>query len=150
MIIHKPLTSNGYTLSSAVNRLGWLESTDPAEPIDALRERYQEQGYLWLKGLLSRDGVLEFRRRYFEAMRDTGILAPGTDAVDGIYSAEKERKGKTSIYEIVRWAAYEAFCLSEPIWRFYEAFLGGAVYLHKRKIIRLGKPRSGTLHRRAL
>lgn len=140
MIIDRPLRSNGCTLSSAEDRLGWLQPSDPAEPVPALRERYQQQGYLWLKGLLDRDSVLRFRRRYFEAMRDTGLLAPGTEAVEGIYSGEAERKGKTGTYEIVRWAAYEAFCLSEPIWQFYEAFLGGAVYLHKRKLIRLGKP----------
>jgi ectoine hydroxylase-related dioxygenase (phytanoyl-CoA dioxygenase family) len=42
--------------------------------------------------------------------------------------------------ECVRWAAYEAFCLAAPIIEFYEDFLEGAVYLHKRKIIRYTKP----------
>jgi ectoine hydroxylase-related dioxygenase (phytanoyl-CoA dioxygenase family) len=43
---------------------------------------------------------------------------------------------RNKVLEIVRWAAYEAFCLSPQIWHFYEAFLGGAPYLHKRKILR--------------
>jgi ectoine hydroxylase-related dioxygenase (phytanoyl-CoA dioxygenase family) len=44
--------------------------------------------------------------------------------------------------EFVRTAAYEAFCLNERIWQFYEAFLDGAVYLHKRKIVRSALPGS--------
>ncbi|MBZ0298359.1 MAG: phytanoyl-CoA dioxygenase family protein [Anaerolineae bacterium] len=140
MHIAFPLRSNGYLLSDAANRLGALEPSDPAEEMNALRERFRAQGVLWLKGLLDRKSVLAFRRRYFEAMQDTGLLAAGSDPVDGIFSGAAEQRGKTNTYEVVRWAAYEAFCLSEPIWRFYEAFLDGAVYLHKRKIIRLGKP----------
>jgi ectoine hydroxylase-related dioxygenase (phytanoyl-CoA dioxygenase family) len=140
MQVAVPLISNEFILSTETNRLGWLAPSDPHEPIEVLRTRYREQGYLWLKHLLDRDFVLDFRRRYFEAVQDTGLLAPGTDPVDGIYSGNEEKQGKTGIFEIVRWAAYEAFCLAEPIWRFYEAFLGGAVYLHKRKILRLGKP----------
>jgi hypothetical protein len=52
MIMDRPLTSNGYTLSSTDDRLSWLQPSDPAEPVPALRERYQQQGDLWLKGLL--------------------------------------------------------------------------------------------------
>lgn len=40
------------------------------------------------------------------------------------------------LLESVRWAAYEAFCLAEPIVRFYENFLEGPTYLHKRKLLR--------------
>ncbi len=134
-----PLISNGYTLATTPDRLGWLEPSDPTAPIAELREQYQAQGYIWLKGLIPRADVLDFRRRYFEAIADSGVLAPGTDPVEGIYSGSQGRS-KSSAYEIVRWAAYEAFCLSRPIIDFYESFLGGAVYLHKRKIIRLGKP----------
>lgn len=140
MIVDMPLISNEHVLSTEANRLGWLQPSDPAEPLEQLRTRYHEQGYLWLKGVLKRDHVLAFRQRFFEAMQDTGLLAPGTQPVDGIYAGGVEKQGKTNTYEIVRWAAYEAFCLSEPIWQFYEAFLGGPVYLHKRKIIRLSKP----------
>ncbi|HCI78249.1 MAG TPA: dehydrogenase [Ktedonobacter sp.] len=42
--------------------------------------------------------------------------------------------------ESVRWPEYEAFCTSSAIWNFYEAFLGGTPFLHKRKIIRYNTP----------
>lgn len=140
--MEKALVSNGYTLSSDPSRLGWLEPTDPARSLPILHEQFQAQGYLWLKGLLDRQEVLAFRRRYFQAFRDTGLLAPGTDPVEGIYAGGGEQKEATRqlVLEIVRWAAYEAFCLAKPIWGFYEAFLSGPVYLHKRKIIRHENP----------
>ena len=69
----QPLVSNGYTLSTAPQRLGWLTPTDPVLPMEQLREQYKAQGYLWLKGVLDRDEVLAFRRRFFAGL-DQGIL----------------------------------------------------------------------------
>lgn len=142
MINHRELEhtliSNGYVLDNAPNRLGWLIPSDPAAPVASLREQYQAQGYLWLKGILNRREVLDFRRRYFAAFRHTGLLAEGSDPVNGVFSggAVNQQAITRLNNQIVRWAAYEAFCLSRPIWTFYESFLGGPVYLHKRKLIR--------------
>ena len=141
-LLQQPLTSNGYTLSSAPNRLGWLCPTSANKPIHTLREQFREQGYLWLKGILDRDEVLSFRRRYFAAFQDTGLIRRDVDAIEGIYDGADENKNlirKTQM-ETHRWAAYEAFCLAKPIWQFYEAFLAGPVYLHKRKLIRHIRP----------
>ncbi len=140
------LTSNGFPLSMDPSRLGRLTPTDPARPRDELWEQYRVQGYLWLKGILDQREVLDFRRRYFAAFVDAGLplIAPGTDPVEGIFddgatSADPGLYNKV-IMEIVRWAEYEAFCLATPIRRFYETFLEGIPYLHKRKLIRHGKP----------
>ncbi|HEX6970740.1 MAG TPA: phytanoyl-CoA dioxygenase family protein [Limnochordia bacterium] len=137
-----PLISNGHELSLAPDRFGWLTPSDPATPIAVLRERYREQGYLWLKGILDRDEVLAFRRRFFAAMNEAGLLMPGTDPVDGRYAGGGEDKelARKLLVEIVRWAVYEAFCMAKPILHFYEAFFEGAPYLHKRKLIRYTKP----------
>lgn len=137
-----PLISNGYVLESTADRLGWLTPSSPDTSIETLRLQYQEQGYLWLKGILDRNEVLSFRRRYFSAFNQTGLLKKDTDPGDGIYSGgsyDKEVAHKMSI-EIVRWATYEAFCLAKPIVEFYEAFLQSPVYLHKRKLIRFNRP----------
>ncbi|MFO7168510.1 MAG: phytanoyl-CoA dioxygenase family protein [Chloroflexota bacterium] len=141
-VYDRPLVSNGYTLSAAPNRLGRLTPSDPARPLAELREQYEAQGYLWLKGVLDRAEVLEFRRRYFAAFADTGLLAPGSDPVEGIYSGggEDHRAVHKVLMEAVRWAAYEAFCLTPAIWRFYERLFDGAPYLHKRKLIRHTRP----------
>ncbi len=141
-LLEKPLVSNGYTLSSAPERLGQLEPSDLNLPISRLREQFEAQGYLWLKGLLDRKEVLDFRQRYFAAFAETGLLAAGSDPQEGIYSGGGEDKEATHriMLEVVRWAAYEALCLSLPIINFYEAFLEAPVYLHKRKLIRYTRP----------
>lgn len=137
-----PLISNGYTLSTQAGRLGWLTPSDPAKPVRQLWGQFQEQGYLWLRGILHRADVLDFRRRFFSAFTPAGLLAKGSDPLDGIAAGEGEDKQATrqTMIEAVRWAAYEAFCLSRPIYHFYEEALGGPVYLHKRKLIRYTKP----------
>lgn len=142
----KPLVSNGFTLRDAPERLGRLAPTDPARPRAALWEQFQAQGYLWLKGLLDRRAVLDFRRRYFAALGETGLLAPGTDPVEGRYAGGGEDRGAVHriTAEVTRWAAYESFCLAAPIWRFYETLFEGPVYLHKRKILRHTRPGSAS------
>ena len=40
------LSSSGYKLSTAPNRLGYLQPSDPKTPVQTLREQYQAQGYL--------------------------------------------------------------------------------------------------------
>jgi ectoine hydroxylase-related dioxygenase (phytanoyl-CoA dioxygenase family) len=138
-MIEAPLVSNGYPLMQSPERLGWLEPTDPGLRVERLREQYHAQGYLWLKGILKRDSVLAFRRRFFSAFLDTGLLAAGTDPVDGIYSGQSKGEGGR-LADIVKWASYESFCLMPEIWQFYERFMGGPVYLHKRKLIRHNVP----------
>lgn len=137
------LVSNGFPLATTPDRLGALIPTDPHQSRMALLAQYQAQGYLWLKGILDRNAVLDFRRRYFAAFADTGLLQPGTDPADGLYSGKEPAANiqHRLSAEIVRWAAYELFCLSAPIIAFYEMFLEGAPYLHKRKLIRHMLPR---------
>ncbi|GAC1432200.1 MAG: phytanoyl-CoA dioxygenase family protein [Chloroflexota bacterium] len=143
---HLALTSNGFALSGRPERLGWLQPTDPGRPRDDLWEQYQTQGYLWLKGLLDRAEVLDVRGRYFAAFRDAGLpmIAPGTDPRDGILGdasgAVDPGLYRKLVLEITGWVDYEAFCLAGTIRRFYTMFLEGAPYLHKRKLIRAGKP----------
>ncbi|MBX2999885.1 MAG: phytanoyl-CoA dioxygenase family protein [Caldilineaceae bacterium] len=137
--LDRPLISNGFTLPPQM--LGKLQPTDPSLPMNDLREQYRAQGYLWLKQVLDRNEVLAFRHRFFAAFEEAGLLAPGSDAVDGIYSGYEDKEtARKILMEAVRWASYESFCFAPPIWQFYEAFLGGPVYLHKRKIVRYTRP----------
>jgi ectoine hydroxylase-related dioxygenase (phytanoyl-CoA dioxygenase family) len=137
-----PLKSNGFILEGNERRLGRLTPSNPQAPIAQLREQFDAQGYLWLKGVLDRQGVFAFRKRFFAAFAETGLLKPGTDPGEGIYSGggEDHKQIAKLYHEIVRWCAYEAFCLQQPIWEFYEQLFDGAPYLHKRKIIRHTKP----------
>ncbi|AZI44066.1 dehydrogenase [Deinococcus psychrotolerans] len=135
------LQSYGQVLSSAPHRLAPLHASDPFSPMDELQRHYQDAGYLWLKQLLPRDEVFAFRHHFFSAMQDTGLLKPGSDPVDGLFSDEEQtQRSHKRLMELVRTAAYEAFCLHPNLYRFMDCFLGGMSYLHKRKIIRFTRP----------
>jgi phytanoyl-CoA hydroxylase len=67
-----------------------LRASDPALPLDELRRRYHDDGYLFLKGLLPRSDVLKAREEYFKFLSPTGVLQPGTSPVEGIYDSVKD------------------------------------------------------------
>ncbi|BCR86876.1 uncharacterized protein ACHE_30863S [Aspergillus chevalieri] len=75
-----PLTSENAAL---------LRPSDPNMPIEELRRRYEQDGYLFVKGLLPREDVLEMRRRYFDFLAPTGVLQENTDPVEGIFNKTK-------------------------------------------------------------
>jgi ectoine hydroxylase-related dioxygenase (phytanoyl-CoA dioxygenase family) len=134
------LVSNRFLLSKSSERISWLTPSDSTRPKKELWEQFTDQGYLWLKGILDRQAVLDFRRRFFDAFRAAGLIVPGSDPVEGIYSGNEDKgAAHRLIAEVVRWAAYEAFCLSAPVWQFYEEVLNAPVLLHKRKLIRYTK-----------
>ena len=141
-VIQRSLLSNGFELSQAPDRLGWLVPTDAGRPLGEIWEQFNAQGYVWLKGILDRKMVLDFRAKFFTAYLESGLLLPGVDPREGVYSGKREESGfaRQKLTEITRWADYEAFCLAEPIRAFYQAVLGGPSYLHKRKLIRYTLP----------
>ena len=116
--IVEPLVSNGYTLEMTPERLGWLEPTDAGLPVEQLREKYRQNGYLLLKGFFERDVILDFRSYFFENMIS----------------------GAKTFVEIISSQEYEDFCTMPRLWNFYREFLGGQPYLHKRKLLRFNLP----------
>lgn len=138
------LAAHGRTIPA--ERLGPLQPTDPAVGIEAIRRRYEEDGYVWLKGLLPRPEVIDFRRWVFSRLAETGLLAPGHDLALGIAAAEGVdwSLADRRLMSIVRSAAYEGFCAQPPLVRFMDAFLQGISYLHKRKLMRYTKPGTAT------
>lgn len=139
-----PLAAHGKTLPA--ERTGWLAPTDPAIGVDAVRRLYQDDGYVWLKRLLPRTDVLDFRRWVLERLAETGLIEPGSDFSLGIASAAGFDRSLADrrLMSLVRSAAYEGFCAQPPLARFMDDFLQGISYLHKRKIMRFVQPGSPT------
>jgi ectoine hydroxylase-related dioxygenase (phytanoyl-CoA dioxygenase family) len=137
-----PLAADGRTLSAAPNRLGRLKPTDSGAGIEAIRALYEEQGYVWLKGFLRRESVIDFRRWVFSHLADTGLIEPGFDPALGIAAGAPSDKSLADrrLMSIVRSTAYEGFCAQPRLARFMDEFLGGLSYLHKRKIMRFTRP----------
>jgi len=137
------LVSNGYTLSNAPNRLGGLTSSDPTRPPRELWDQFRAQGYLWLKNFLDRKEVLAFRGRYFNFMRESGLVAKDTDAVEGIYSSQPDGTELTRklMAEFVRDAAHERYSIKfhrlMPVPRWNQLAHPGKAF--KAKIIDAGE-----------
>ncbi|KAI1100035.1 hypothetical protein F4804DRAFT_320129 [Jackrogersella minutella] len=68
-----------------------LQASYAHEALDELRQRLERDGYLFLKGLLPRDDVLKARGAYFALLEPSGVLAPGTLPVDGVFDCNKDR-----------------------------------------------------------
>jgi ectoine hydroxylase-related dioxygenase (phytanoyl-CoA dioxygenase family) len=134
--------SNGYELRADQDQLGELVPTSPESSEEEIRRRFQQHGYLLVRDLLPRSEVLEIRRFIFGLFADTGLLAEGSDPVEGRYAGkgEDKRAVQKAVMTAVRTARFEAFCLHGRILSLLEGILGGPPYLHKRKILRHNRP----------
>ncbi|MBX5239297.1 phytanoyl-CoA dioxygenase family protein [Rhizobium sp. NLR22b] len=135
-----PLAAHGKTIPAA--RLGALAPTDPGIGTEAIRHGYEEHGYVWLKGLLPRAEVIDFRRWVFTHLAEAGLLAPGYDLALGVAAVGDVdwNLANRRLMSIVRSAAYEGFCAQPRLVHFMDIFLQGISYLHKRKLMRYVQP----------
>ena len=135
------LACRDHVLSTAANRLGWLEPVPDHERHDrkALWARLEREGYLYLKRQLEPNESQNFRQYYFESLGPSGLLEPGSDPSEGIGTQDEFDRGlahQTLFDTIVPGATYNAFCTSPAIKGFFEWLYDGDVHLHKRKLIR--------------
>ncbi|EMC96978.1 hypothetical protein BAUCODRAFT_434805 [Baudoinia panamericana UAMH 10762] len=85
-----PKLRSNYGESLDRSSIGWLKQTPADSPIDKMRKRYEEDGYIYVKGLLPVQDVLDVREAYFAHLAPTGILKPGTTARDGIFDTTQD------------------------------------------------------------
>jgi hypothetical protein len=55
------------------DRVGELYQSSPNLPMDEIRKRYNEDGYVFLKGLLPKEDVLKAREEYFKMLSPSGV-----------------------------------------------------------------------------
>lgn len=80
-----PLMSGGVALDPSPEHLGWLRDSAPdATDMPLLRQRMAAEGYLYLKGYLNRQGVLDARREVTARLYAEGHLARGVDPMQAI------------------------------------------------------------------
>ena len=133
-----PLTSNRRALDP--ERIAWLQPVPDAERHDrgALLARLRRDGYLYLRGLLDVERVLNFRRYYFTRLAACGLTRPGTPPELGLQGdhVDLARVRQVLFDEVVPGPEYEALCRAPELMALFELLLGGELHLHKRKIIR--------------
>jgi len=79
------LTCAGRPLDTSLEAFGWLrDSTDAAGDPARLRARLEQDGYLYLPGLLPRELVAAARRRVCEVLSEEGLLDPARPVEDAV------------------------------------------------------------------
>ncbi|OBT61627.1 hypothetical protein VE03_08862 [Pseudogymnoascus sp. 23342-1-I1] len=66
-----------------------LRPTPKDTPISEIRKRLKEDGYIFMKGLIPREDVLNLRKHYFQHWGETALLEPGTSPQDGIFNTSE-------------------------------------------------------------
>lgn len=134
------LSSNGLVLDDALVA-PMRDSTDLLDAPGQLRARLVADGYLLLRGVLEREQVLDVRRDYFGQF-PPGLLAPGTSAVEGVFSGSSPAglppygtEGHPA-HAFVRGSHFDTFTRNPVLTSLASTLLGGEVLMRERRILR--------------
>jgi ectoine hydroxylase-related dioxygenase (phytanoyl-CoA dioxygenase family) len=79
------IISYGHALDMADDRIALMrDSSDAADDVVELRKRFADDGYLYMKGYLDRDQVLEARAALTDRLASAGVLDENHPAIEGI------------------------------------------------------------------
>lgn len=135
------------------NARGFIDSKNLLNDPVALRARASEEGYLFIKGLLPRDLILELRRQILEICKEKGLLADGEDIQQGICDAEsvtgyydkggiQRGVGLTLEHyrEVQKLELFHSIPHHPNVIGLYRMLLGDSVLPHPRNIARIMLP----------
>lgn len=128
----------------------FLESSHLLEDPQGLRARAQEHGYLFFKGLLPEELVLDLRRRFLAIIERYGWLSSAHELMEGVVNLEVYNKidpqrtqfcgvGVTpEIYqEVQRVRQFHELAHHPNLISVYEKLFGDRVFPHPRNIARI-------------
>ena len=125
--------------------LGALRELDePVSDADALRARLEEDGYVLIRGLHSRDRVLAARRRMLEALDGAGRLDRSHPLMDGVVADPPGDEEPYDSRGVQRSPEILGLVESPEIMGFFERLLGGEVCTFDFKWLRVIAPGANT------
>ncbi|KAM0715250.1 hypothetical protein Q7P37_008748 [Cladosporium fusiforme] len=68
------------------NKVGLMQPTPKDAPLEEMRRKLKETGYVFVKNLIPREDVLRVRESYFAKMAEAGMLKPDSNPRDGIFN----------------------------------------------------------------
>jgi hypothetical protein len=117
-------------------------SADPA----ALRRRMAEDGYVYVRGAVPRDVLVDLRSQITAICGHHQWLVPGTDPLDAIAQGPPCVEGEDEYFavydEVQRLEAFHALAHHPSVTRLMTAVLGGPMFPHPLSIARLVFPRN--------
>ena len=126
-----------------------VRELDPANDLlampPALRTRLDEDGFVFLRGVLRRQAVLGVRRAILECCRAGGWLVPGSTLEDGTTDparacVEPEPAFLAVYREVQKREAFHALAHDPALLDLAERLLGEPAFPHPNKIARLSFP----------
>jgi hypothetical protein len=120
------LTNMGIEIDTDLEVFGELRrSDDIAGDGPAMRERMEEDGYLYLPGCLDREEVLQVRREALEQLEAMGNLDPDYPVMDGV--CRRDAKLDFSPELVAKSPSIQRVLYSGPMMEIMERFFGEAV-----------------------
>lgn len=125
----------------------FVDSTPMLGDPESLRARLDESSYVFFRGLLDREAVLEVRREIVNTLASLQWLAPDTDPMQALPGPNATGEGSTPSPEFFR--AYEAVQRLQAFHELAHAtslvdvtrdLIGEDVLVHPRKIFRVSPP----------
>ena len=119
-------TSNGYDLDTTTAHFGELRaSNDRLRDVSVLRERMDREGYLFFRGLLDRETVLDARREVAERLAKEGYLDPSEPLMNCV--AAKNYKKSFMPEVTLKNSALRSVLYDGAMTEFFTRFLGGEI-----------------------
>ncbi len=137
------LYSYGHALDMDDDKVGLLrDSSDAATDFAELRRRFDEDGYLYMKGYLGRDNVLEARAAITDRLAASGALHPDYPTIDGIAAPDYKNGFRPELTEGNH--AIQNLLYGDRLADFYRQFYGEEVRHYDSTWLRAMGPGKGT------
>lgn len=122
------------------------QSNDVQRDTAELQRRLEEDGYLFLRGLLDREQLLSLRRQMLTLMQAGGWLVQGTDPVDGIANPDaRSTEGDTAYtdvyHQVYRLQAFHEIAHSRGLIGVLERIRGCTMMPQPQNVARLWFPK---------
>ena len=118
------------------------DSTPYLSDESGLRAVAGRDGYLFFRGLIDPDALIDVRREILRIISDAGWLAPGTDPMDGIAApgvklVEPEPEFMAAYDRIMRLEPFHALAHHPAMTAMYDRLFGEPTRVHPRNIARV-------------
>ncbi len=124
----------------------FYDSTSLIDTPAALRARFDQDGYVYLRGLLQPGALLDLRRQIVAILEDCGWLKPGSDPMDAISWTMPKVEGEEDYFEaydrVQGLEDFHALAHDAGVLRLMRALLGPSAFPHPLSIARLVFPDS--------
>jgi ectoine hydroxylase-related dioxygenase (phytanoyl-CoA dioxygenase family) len=133
-------------VTGAIERYTQFTISEPTESAEVLRARFDRDSYLFFRGLVPADVVLEVRRDVLELCRAAGWLDPDRDLMDAIVgpgvtpTAEGKPDYMVMYRQLLRLPSFRAFPSQPVLLDMARMLLDGEVLVHPRRIGRVTFP----------